>query len=120
MITKRLVCTHRLRRIPKRFSWIDQRLVREKHISALSCQSCALYLFLVTVADAEGLSYYSESSILKYLPFDSASLENARKELCATGLIAYRYPFYQVLSLMDDGYEPLKIRTSSLKYPKKT
>jgi hypothetical protein len=35
-----------LRTVPKQFSWIDQRLVREHYIDALSHQACTLYLFL--------------------------------------------------------------------------
>jgi hypothetical protein len=59
MKTKRLLCPERLRQVPRQFSWIDQRLVREGHIARCNPQALALYLFLVTVADAEGLSYYS-------------------------------------------------------------
>ena len=60
MVQKRLLCPERVRKIPKQFSWIDQRLVREGHIERLSHRATALYLFLVTVADARGLSYYSD------------------------------------------------------------
>ena len=57
MITKRVLCPERLRHVPQRFSWIDQRLVRDDHIARCGPQGLALYLLLVTVADAEGLSY---------------------------------------------------------------
>ena len=43
----------KLRKVPQQFSWVDQRLVRERYIDQLSPEACALYLFLVTVADAE-------------------------------------------------------------------
>ena len=56
---KRVLCPQRLRKVPRAFSWIDHRLVRDGHISRCSHEALALYLFLVTVADAEGLSYYS-------------------------------------------------------------
>ena len=49
---------HLVRRIPDQFSWIDHRLVREQYIDYLSSEAAALYLFLVTVSDAQGLSYY--------------------------------------------------------------
>ena len=55
MKTKRVLCPERLRHVPHRFSWIDQRLVRESHIARCGPQALALYLLLVTVADAEGL-----------------------------------------------------------------
>jgi hypothetical protein len=36
MKTKRLLCPERLRQVPRQFSWIDQRLVREGHIARRS------------------------------------------------------------------------------------
>ena len=57
----------KLRRVPRQFSWVDQRLVRERYIDQLSPHACALYLFLVTVADAQGLSYYADPSLCQRL-----------------------------------------------------
>jgi len=54
---KRPISLAKLRNVPTQFSWVDQRLVRERYIDQLSHAACALYLFLVTVADAQGLSY---------------------------------------------------------------
>ncbi len=67
MITKRVLCPERLRQVPQRFSWIDQRLVRDGHIAQCGPQALALYLLLVTVADAQGLSYYSDKSAARLL-----------------------------------------------------
>ena len=99
MKTKTLPCPERLRHVPRQFSWIDQRLIRNRHIQGPSPRALALYLFLCTVADAEGLSYYSDASAGALLTCSSAELQAARAELAAAGLIAYRCPFYQVLSL---------------------
>jgi len=96
---KHLLDPARLRKIPPQFSWIDQRLVREHHIERLSHAAGALYLFLLTVADARGLSFYSERSIGRYLAMTAERLDYARKELLRAELIAYRDPLYQVLSL---------------------
>ena len=98
-IVKRVICPTRLRRVPPQFNWVDHRLVRDKYISRCSVQALALYLFLVTVADAEGLSYYSDGSITRLLPLDGTALSRARQELIAAKLIAYQKPLYQVLSL---------------------
>ena len=57
---KRPLSLSQLRHVPSQFSWVDQRLVREHYIDHLSPEACALYLFLVTVADAQGLSYYAD------------------------------------------------------------
>ena len=97
--TKRILCPERLRRVPKAFSWIDHRLVRDRHISRCSHEALALYLFLVTVADAEGLSYYSDPATGRLLDMNESVLASARRTLCRVGLIAYRHPLYQVLSL---------------------
>lgn len=99
MVQKRLLCPERVRKIPKQFSWIDQRLVREGHIERLSHRAAALYLFLVTVADARGLSYYSDPGICRRLGMEVGTLDNARQELVRLGLLAYQSPLYQVLGL---------------------
>jgi hypothetical protein len=98
-VIKRVLCRERLRQVPPQFSWIDHRLVRDRHIHGRSADALALYLFLVTVADGQGLSYYADRTILRLLPLDEASLAGARQELIAAGLIAYQRPLYQVLAL---------------------
>ena len=98
-IQKRVICPARLRKVPPQFNWIDPRLVRDKHIGRVSHAALALYLFLLTVADAQGLSYYSDTAIGSILHVDADSLQRARNELVATNLIAYQKPLYQVLSL---------------------
>lgn len=92
----------RLRRIPHQFSWIDHRLVRHGHLRHCGdAPALALYLFLVTVGDSQGLSYYSQRRLIEHLPLSEAQLRGARRRLIDTGLIAYRKPFYQVLGLDD-------------------
>jgi len=99
MIRKAPVRPDRIRTVPEQFSWIDHRLVRDRYIERLAHKACALYLFLVTVADSQGLSYYSDESLCGRLAMNEASLDSARSELCQTGLVAYKRPFYQVLPL---------------------
>ena len=67
---KRVLCRERLRKVPSQFSWIDHRLVRDRHICRCSAQALALYLFLVTVCDGQGLSYYSDKTLLRLLRLD--------------------------------------------------
>jgi hypothetical protein len=98
-VIKRVLCPQRLRQVPKQFSWIDHRLVRDRHIVGRTAGALSLYLFLVTVADGSGLSYYSDQGICQMLPLDAAGLAAARRELIAAGLIAYQKPLYQVLAL---------------------
>ena len=89
----------RLRRVPGQFSWVDQRLVREGFVDRCDAQAAALYLFLVTVADAHGLSYYSEASLTRRLRLSAAQLSTARHQLIELQLLAYQAPIYQVLAL---------------------
>lgn len=99
MIVKRLICPERVRRIPAHFSWVDHRLVRDHYIDRCGPEALALYLFLVSVGDAEGLSYYSDTVAAKALSIDNATLRSARRELIQADLIAYQNPLYQVLNL---------------------
>ncbi|MFU8819894.1 MAG: hypothetical protein ACNA74_09255 [Desulfurivibrio sp.] len=65
----------------------------------MSPEAAALYLFLVTVADRQGLSYYADHNIGRLLAMTATPLEQARACLVANQLIAYRAPLYQVLEL---------------------
>jgi hypothetical protein len=99
MVSKKLIFPKRVRQLPKQFSWLDHRLVRDHHIEQCSHAAAALYLFLVTVGDVRGLSHYADDSIMKRLSMDSNTLEKARGNLIRSGLIAWQPPLYQVLSL---------------------
>jgi hypothetical protein len=99
---KRLISLAKLRRVPRQLSWVDQRLVRDHYIDQLNPQACALYLFLVTVADAQGRSYYAAPSLCQRLAMTSTELHQARQALITGGLVAYHHPLYQVLALDAD------------------
>lgn len=99
MTAKTLICPHLVRQVPKQFSWVDHRLVRNRHIDTCSHPAAALYLFLVTVSDAQGLSYYSDPTIMQRLSMDFPILHRARHNLINSGLVAYQKPLYQVLDL---------------------
>lgn len=106
-IIKRVLCPERLRKVPPQFSWLDQRLVRQRYVQRCDHAALALYLVLVTVADAEGLSYYSDATLERMLRLDHAGLSAARSQLTQTGLVVYQKPLYQVLALE----EPVPVAT---------
>jgi hypothetical protein len=120
MIHKRLLRPERLRQVPAQFSWIDQQLVREHYIERCDQAALALYLLLVTVADAQGLSYYGDAAICRLLSMPSQQLERARTALIRVDLIAYQRPLYQVLALdppprpRTAGMQPLQVALSRL------
>lgn len=96
---KQVLRPERLRQVPEQFSWVDQGLVGRHFIDRCQARAAALYLFLVTVSDAQGLSYYGALTLTQRLHLSAEELEAARQQLIALELIAYRAPLYQVLAL---------------------
>lgn len=103
---KVLLRPERLREVPQRFSWCDQRLFRSGVTAACGSDALALYLFLLSVADSRGLSYYSDTGISRLVRLDPVSLAAARAQLVAADLIAYQRPHAQVLSLPERHSTP--------------
>jgi hypothetical protein len=101
MMQKQILRPDRLRQVPAQFSWIDQRLVREQFLRRADPPAWTLYLALVTVADAQGLSYYSDPTLGRLLKLDGVQLAQGRRQLQQADLVAYQKPFYQVLALPD-------------------
>jgi len=99
MINKKILRPDRLRQVPAQFSWIDQRLVRDNFLRQADPAAWALYLVLVTVADAQGLSYYSEATLSRLLKMEVLQLTGCRQQLVAADLVAYQKPLFQVLAL---------------------
>jgi hypothetical protein len=99
--SRQVICTNRVRRVPAQFSWVDQRLVRDRHLDHLDVYAAALYLFLVTVADARGLSWYGDVSTARRLAMDEVRLRRARDDLIRAGLLAYERSLYQLLALKE-------------------
>ena len=96
---KRVLRPERLRRVPRQFSWIDQALVQRGLIDRCDARAAALYLFLVTVCDVQGMSYYGAATLAPRLRLSPEELGAARAQLIELELIAYQPPLYQVLAL---------------------
>jgi hypothetical protein len=96
---KQVLLPERRRQVPEQFSWVDQALVQQHFIDRCDARSAALYLFLVTVSDAQGLSYYGASTLARRLRLSDEEFARARQQLIDLELIAYRSPLYQVLAL---------------------
>ena len=99
MMNKKILRPERLRQVPAQFSWVDQRLVRDNFLRHADPPAWSLYLVLVTVADAQGLSYYSEATLSRLLRMDPLQLARCRQQLVGADLVAYQKPLYQVLAL---------------------
>jgi len=96
---KQVLRPERIRTVPEQFSWVDQALVQHHLIDRCTSQSAALYLFLVTVADHQGLSYYGAATLASRLRLSEDEFIAARTQLIALELIAWQAPLYQVLAL---------------------
>ena len=96
---KQLLRPERLRQVPQQFSWVDQALVQQYFIDRCGARAAARYLFLITVSDAQGLSYYGAATLARRLRLSDEQLAAARQQLIELELIAYRSPLYQVLAL---------------------
>lgn len=91
--------------------------MRDHLIGCCGSDALALYLFLVTVADAQGLSYYSDQALVCRLScLNLHRLNQARTELQGVGWIAYELPLYQVLALK--GKSPERPESPRLISPK--
>ncbi len=111
MRTAHVVQPHRVRKIERSFAWIDHRLLRSGYLAAMTHQDQSLYLFLVLVADRNGVSFYRKEKICDQLGLDFGQFEVARDRLIDLKLIAFeRYSaltpngYYQVLPV--DGSPP--------------
>lgn len=114
MMNKKILRLDRLRQVPAQFSWVDQRLVRDNFLRHADPAAWALYLVLVTVADAQGLSYYSDVTLSRLLRMEPLQLADCRRQLMAADLLAYQKPLYQVLALPTATTAPAGPRTGQL------
>ena len=111
---KHVLRPERVRLVPEQFSWVDQALVQRHYIDRCDARGAALYLFLVTVADAQGLSYYGSATIAARLHLSTEELDATRAQLVQLDLVAYQPPLYQVLSLSEGQRVPRPTALSAL------
>ena len=89
----------RLRTLPSHFAWIDHRL--RARLRELSLEEIALLFFLHLAADRCGLSFWADATLARHLGLREGDVIQARFALVAKGLIAYRYPLYQLLPVAE-------------------
>jgi hypothetical protein len=114
MIEKQPLCPDRRRHITGSFAFLEHRFLRDGFWSSLTQHECLLYVFLVLVADRNGLSYYGYDHICTLLRFTLDDYLVARNGLIEKDLIAFDGHLFQVLSLPT---QPLPARTRSLNTP---
>jgi len=99
MIKTKILCPNRVRRITGSFAFIEHRFLRDEFWESLSHRELLLYVFLVLVADRNGVSYYSYDKIYSLLRISMDEYLNTRDALIDKDLIAFDGYFFQVLSL---------------------
>ena len=115
MIVKKLLCSHRLRKITGSFAFIEHRFLRQGFFSSLSQHELLLYIFLVLVADRNGLSYYGYDKICTLIRLSVDEYILARNGLIEKDLIAFDGHLYQVLSLPQKPCDSSTVPLKSLK-----
>jgi hypothetical protein len=101
MVEREALIPQRTRKIEDGFAWIPHRFVRERFWTSLTRHELLLYLFLVTVSDRKGLSFYSYDKICSLILLTLDEYILARDGLIDKDLIAFDGHLFQVLSLPD-------------------
>ena len=103
---KKALYPQRIRKISSSFAFIEHRFLREGFWSTLDQHQLLLYVFLIIVADRNGLSYYSYDKICTLLKIAVDDYIVARDALIEKDLIGFDGHLFQVLSLPDQPVEP--------------
>ena len=113
MIKTKILCPNRVRRITGSFAFIEHRFLRDGFWESLTHRELLLYVFLLLVADRNGVSYYSYDKIYSLLRISMDEYLNARNALIDKDLIAFDGYFFQVLSLPEKPVkQPLRLLKS--------
>ena len=110
MMGKTILCPDRVRKIAGTFGFIEHRFLKEGFFYSLTHHELLLYLFLVLVADRDGLSFYGYDKICTLLRITVEEFILARDVLIYKDLIAFDGRTFQVLSLPRHGPKPTPLK----------
>ena len=97
----------RIRKITGSFAFIEHRFLHDGFWGSLDHHQLLLYLFLIIVADRNGLSYYSYDKICTLLRISVDEYILARNALIDQDMIAFDGYLFQVLSLPEKVTRPV-------------
>ena len=97
----------RIRKITGSFAFIEHRFLHDGFWGSLDHHQLLLYLFLIIVADRNGLSYYSYDKICTLLRISVDEYILARNALIDYDIIAFDGYLFQVLSLPEEVTRPV-------------
>ena len=98
---------YRIRKITGSFAFIEHRFLHDGFWGSLDHHQLLLYLFLIIVADRNGLSYYSYDKICSLLRIRMDEYILARNTLIDQNMIAFDGYLFQVLSLPEEVTRPV-------------
>jgi len=110
MMEKIILCPDRVRKIAGTFGFIEHRFLKEGFFYSLTHHELLLYLFLVLVADRDGLSFYGYDKICTLLRITVDEFILARDSLIYKDLIAFDGRTFQLLSLPRHGPKSTPIK----------
>lgn len=85
------------------YGWVELRMVTEGHLQALDPCCALVYLFLCTVGNREGISFWSRSRMARTLNLSLEAVDAAVRTLAAADLIAATERIVQVLPIPARG-----------------
>ena len=97
----------RIRKITGSFAFIEHRFLHDGFWGSLDHHQLLLYLFLIIVADRNGLSYYNYDKICTFLRISVDEYLLARNALIDQDMIAFDGYLFQVLSLPEKVTRPI-------------
>jgi hypothetical protein len=112
MMKKKVLDPGRIRKISGSFAFIEHRFLRDGFFENLTPNELLLYLFLILVANKEGVSWYPYDKICAILKWISDEYLDARNGLICKNLIAFDGYVFQVLDL---PHQPLDQEIKLLK-----
>jgi len=102
------------------YGWVDLRIVTEGHLATLDQGAALVYLFLCTVGNREGISFWSRARMARTLSLSPEAVEAALKALVEADLIAATERAVQVLSVPGGGADRRAGPATPLNPPKTT
>lgn len=99
----------RFRSFPRRWGWLDARLMESGTLATMTGDEAILYVALLCVSDRQGLSWWRDDTLGKRAGLSEAGFQEAKRRVLEKRVVAFR-PFHaggrhgvwQVLDLPGD------------------
>lgn len=79
-----------VRKPPRRFGWLDDRLLREEWLADLGPEPIAILVLLALAADRRGASFYRRETMSRILSMPTEAVDRALERLLQLELVDHR------------------------------